>query len=89
MNKYKYTMEELRKAYNERAESDKKSANSPLWVIASSETIKILNENNRREAVKKLRKLRKEYRNMSLSMTYQSAINGLLSKEHERRRLRS
>lgn len=76
-------MEKLRKDYNKKAEIDKKFANSPLWIIASSETAKILNENNREEAVKKLRALRKKYRNMSLSMTYQSAINELISKEKD------
>lgn len=86
MSEYKYTMDELRKAYRQQFKRDKKEANSPLWIIASRETSEILNKNSRDDAIKELRKLRKKYRNMALSITYQSAINELLKK---RERLRA
>ncbi len=78
MKKYKYTMKEIRNRFLNEAQKIKNDLPyTALWYAANNETIKILSENNRKNAIKKLKELQNKYKYMALSVIYQSAIKML------------
>jgi hypothetical protein len=82
MKEYKYTVEEIRNIFSNKAQRLKKDLpDTTLWYISNDEIANILSKNSRSDAIKKLRELKNKYKDMALSGVYNSAIKMLEEKK--------